>query len=340
MGNARPQVMPNDAWVVANDTRLQLSSPKCRVRDLSAACKIPVAIIRTTPSNNALLPQDALICAGDQLCIVSNRSVDDPCITVPIALIGAYLTICTALQTWSASTGFTPMLLGAFCGYFIADFVTGLAHLYFDTSPFHVAEPCGVLAPLVEVINKLRVTFRWHHLDPQSLEHNSFTVHLSEAWLALTPFTVLYWALLSPEHTLLRSVCLSICASVSLVQISHRMSHRRTHYEESKGTPYIPWIWRLLQDYGVVLHPSHHSVHHRCETSNFCILSGVASSLLDIFLANTKLHTFLHDATEQEWAFVLKSKGLSKSEWADVLAEWQTAGVTKSFTSGPKEHEG
>merc|ERR1712153_111770 len=92
MGNARPQVMPNDAWVVANDTRLQLSSPKCRVRDLSAACKIPVAIIRTTPSNNALLPQDALICAGDQLCIVSNRSVDDPCITVPIALIGAYLT--------------------------------------------------------------------------------------------------------------------------------------------------------------------------------------------------------------------------------------------------------
>lgn len=216
---------------------------------------------------------------------------------------------------WACSKNDAYIVIAA---YMFADLTTGVTHLYFDISPFNFERNASFLS---RILNNVRINFRMHHLTPGSMEYGTpWWNHLSEPWLVITPLMLL--CMVCPWRPL---VAFMVYNSVigSIVQVSHRMSHRRTRYDAALTNderPYIPVIWRTLQDVGLVLRPAHHQVHHKTETRNFSIIHGWSSALLNLIVRHYALHTFMHDGTKREWDFVLRRKKASTIELDRVVA--------------------
>jgi len=160
----------------------------------------------------------------------------------------------------------TALVLGAICGYLVADLVSGTVHWVADRF-FDPGTP--ILGPA------LIVPFREHHADPLAMTRHDFfeisgnnglaTIPLAGA-LLLMPVPTSWWG------QAIAAVLACFGLSVVVANQIHCWAHRTQ----------APRAIRLLQRIGLVLSPARHAIHHRdTHDRAYCVTSGWLNPLLD-----------------------------------------------------------
>lgn len=153
-------------------------------------------------------------------------------------------------------------------GYFVADFLTGLLHLVCDNTPLSLRTIYSGRPPW----EWAAYGFHYHHINPTDWNHNNiyFGAVVRAGFLFYVPLTLMTLPLHS--RPFLR-VALLVCAHTGvLAQYTHAASHGRFHSNK---------MVRWLQDYGIILHPDTHKIHHQQFDQNYAILNGWSNGLLN-----------------------------------------------------------
>ena len=158
-----------------------------------------------------------------------------------------------------------PILL---LSYFIADIISGIIHWIGDTlgnenTPF--------------VGNNFIKPFRLHHQNPRLMSSISVSENLgSSFFLIIIPEALLLFIINSSNEELnhIYFLCQNIFFFSALTNLFHRWAHRR----RNELTPIIIF----LQDYHIILNPTHHQKHHSGDyNKSFCVTNGWGNLILD-----------------------------------------------------------
>ncbi len=162
--------------------------------------------------------------------------------------------------------GWVALGLGAVAGYVLADFASGLVHWLADRY-FDPRTP--VLGPA------LIRPFREHHADALAMtRHDFFEISGNNALVTL-PLALVLWTRPTPTsfESQLGFACL---ASLGLAAVVTNQLHCWAHRRQRPG-----WV-RRLQDWGLILSPAAHALHHRrAHDRAYCVTSGWLNPLLD-----------------------------------------------------------
>ncbi|MBW2496580.1 MAG: kua-ubiquitin conjugating enzyme hybrid localization domain protein [Deltaproteobacteria bacterium] len=162
-----------------------------------------------------------------------------------------------------------PALLGAMCGYLLADFLSGSVHWLADR---YFTPTTWLIGPL------LIAPFREHHVDASEItRHDFFEVSGNNALVTL-PAVALLLTLPLPDPTGGASIPgviglgLGTTAALLLTNQLHRWAH----------TEHPPRPIARLQRWGWILSPERHARHHAGGHDRaYCVTSGWLNPLLD-----------------------------------------------------------
>ncbi len=177
------------------------------------------------------------------------------------AIVMAGWLLVRIVQTEHVSFAWWWMTLAAFIGVLAADFTSGFVHWMFDTWG-------SVDTPIVGRI-AIR-TFRHHHVDEKAITRHDFVETNGHNFaLSLLPGTVGV-LLVRPETATSLDVFIGMALlGLAVVNTWTSQIHKWAHTDER------PRIVRLLQRSRIILHPEHHSVHHKSpHRRNYCITLG------------------------------------------------------------------
>jgi hypothetical protein len=167
---------------------------------------------------------------------------------------------------WVASSAWLPLLGGALVGYVLADFFSGLVHWMADRY-FDPETP--VLGPA------LIAPFREHHADALAMTRHDFCEISGNNALATIPLALLLVYTPVPvgfTAQLLASTVFSLGLSIIATNQFHCWAH--------VANP--PGFARLLQDWGLILSPRQHAVHHdKDHDRSYCVTSGWLNPICD-----------------------------------------------------------
>lgn len=157
-------------------------------------------------------------------------------------------------------------LLGCLTGYVLADAIAGTVHWIADRF-FHPE------TPLIGAV--LIAPFRDHHDDALGItRHDLFEVSGNNALVTLPVVVALAWVPVPTEA--LGHFLVATGASLTLALFATNFFHRWAH------APSPPRLARLLQDWGLILTPERHALHHRHDHDRaYCVTSGWLNPLLD-----------------------------------------------------------
>jgi plasmanylethanolamine desaturase len=152
--------------------------------------------------------------------------------------------------------------------YAVADLLSGLVHLLFDT----VGSPD---TPLIG--QKFIRPFRDHHDDPSAMTRGDFVAVNSDNFFVCLPAILPAAIFLDTHHH--PYVAAFLVALVLPVLVTNQI-HKWTHVPEA------PRAVRWLQCRGLVLSNEHHDAHHaEPRNRNYCITWGALDRLLNRVLA-------------------------------------------------------
>ncbi|KZV16489.1 fatty acid desaturase 4, chloroplastic [Dorcoceras hygrometricum] len=153
-------------------------------------------------------------------------------------------------------------IFAAVAGYVLSDFLSGMVHWAIDNygDPNH-----PVLGPHIEGILR-------HHRQPWVLAHRHFATNIyvqgAAATILFTPVNVF-----SDDLNLLAFTSVFGCCGF-LSQQFHAWAHRPRQK--------LPPLVAALQDWGIILAPSHHAGHHQSPfDKKYCIVNGICDWILD-----------------------------------------------------------
>lgn len=166
------------------------------------------------------------------------------------------------------SSYFVPCFISALLGILLADFISGLAHWGFDTWGSTDTPGFGVLIR----------SFREHHVDQTSITRHDFVETNGDNMMPCVPFI---WALyflnpFSPDAAIFNPsfYCWFLTATIAIAFTNQ--THKSAH--QVKQPPVI----RELMQWGILLSPQHHRVHHSGEFErHYCITTGWLNKPLD-----------------------------------------------------------
>jgi ubiquitin-conjugating enzyme E2 variant len=193
------------------------------------------------------------------------------------------LAIRIAPELGSAS-GLALVLVGGLTGYVLADAIAGAVHWFADR----------FFAPDTPVIGALLIApFRDHHDDALGItRHDLFDVCGNNALVTL-PVVVVLASLPAPDQALGR-FAIVVGASTTLALFATNLFHRWAH------APSPPRLARRLQDWGLILTPERHALHHRHDHDRaYCVTSGWLNPLLDRVGLFERLEHWLAPARRQ-----------------------------------------
>lgn len=165
--------------------------------------------------------------------------------------------------------------LGAFLvGYFLADLVSGLVHLWFDMFPLRMRQNKTIMEAIAW-------GFQRHHAVQQNWLHDDIFESgiLTSGFLAF-PLCLLYLFLYrvgmvtSPYPAFAWTVFLTTCLHVQLF-------HAVAHNTFKGGPPLLQAVLHWLMSTGLILDCKTHHLHHTQFDCNFGIVNGWSNCLVN-----------------------------------------------------------
>ena len=154
-------------------------------------------------------------------------------------------------------------------GYLVADLLSGIVHFLADNfgSPHTPFVGQGFVLP-----------FRQHHDDPLGITRHGFFVANGNNALVCLPLLIPV-VLFTPVTSSAIGYIAGVFTFVMLFAVFlTNQTHKWAHME------FAPRPVRWLQDAGVILSRSHHSIHHeRPYNTHYCITVGAWNSLFERF---------------------------------------------------------
>jgi Lipid desaturase domain len=197
------------------------------------------------------------------------------------------------LNLWFAGAPDWRWVPAAAGGWYIADLLSGLTHMYMDYRPctpgvgldemFHYSgsrESAEYLAlrdrvlPRISPFERLVYDFKNHHPRPEALGRRSFMVQIGSTILLVSlPFSILLnflcLMLALPGWLIAGAVVLTIGGT--LAQYFHGTLHR----------PDNPWIVRTMRRIGLLMTPEAHALHHATLRRDFATNTGWSNPLVN-----------------------------------------------------------
>lgn len=160
--------------------------------------------------------------------------------------------------------------------FFWYDFFSGLLHIVLDNPEFISYPVLGT--PCLE--------FQWHHHIPLDLSSKDFLQTCGDLNTVTTILGGIYFGLLRLSSV---GTCLASCKVLYAYygQLCHCMAHTPVHRRSA--------LVNTLQDWGFMVSPLEHGVHHKTYDDNFCIGSGVCNPAVTWCIKNlpTNKHFWL-----------------------------------------------
>ncbi len=156
----------------------------------------------------------------------------------------------------------TFVMLAIVTGFFVADFISGFFHWFFDTW----------FSPNTPFIGKAFVrTFREHHVDPTAITRHDFVETNGSNILAGGVLVAAGHWFAEAESAFAALALLFAGLFMSITSQVHKWAH----------TERVPKLVRLLQWTRLILTKAGHAVHHDAPFDRaYCITSGVLNSML------------------------------------------------------------
>jgi hypothetical protein len=199
-----------------------------------------------------------------------------------------------ALNLWFAGTPNWTWIPAALVGWYLADLMSGLTHMYMDYRPctpgigldqmFHYTgsrESEDYLAlrqrvlPRISPFERLVYDFKNHHPRPDALGRRPFLVQIGS--------TILFVSL--PVSILLNLLCLSFAPPGWLVFGLVVLTIGGTLAQYFHGTlhrPDNPWIVHAMRRLGLLMTPEAHALHHATLRRDFATNTGWSNPLVNV----------------------------------------------------------
>ena len=199
-----------------------------------------------------------------------------------------------ALNLWFAGVPDWRWILAALAGWYVADLMSGLTHMYMDyrlctpgiglSDMFHYTgsrESADYQAlrervlPRISPFERLVYDFKNHHPRPEALGRRTFLVQIGS--------TIIFFAL--PASLLLNVACRFVplpgwlvfgvavlIAGGTLAQYFHGTLHRADN----------PWIVHAMRRVGLLMTPEAHALHHATLRRDFATNTGWSNPLVNL----------------------------------------------------------
>jgi TMEM189-like protein len=222
--------------------------------------------------------------------------------------VTALFVLSLALSLWFAGTPDWRWIPAALVGWYVADLLSGVTHMYMDYRPctpgigldrvFHYPgsrESDEYLAlrdevmPRISPFERLVYDFKNHHPRPDALGRRPFLVQIgSTLMFASLPFSILLnllcLAIALPGWLISGAVVLTIGGT--LAQYFHGTLHR----------PDNPWIVRAMRHAGLLMTPEAHALHHESLRRDFATNTGWSNPLVNAIFRLATARGWLHES--------------------------------------------
>ena len=213
-----------------------------------------------------------------------------------------------ALNLWFAGVPDWRWVPAALAGWYVADLLSGLTHMYMDYRPctpgvglnemFHYTgsrEGADYLAlrdrvlPRISAFERLVYDFKNHHPRPEALGRRPFLVQIGS--------TILFVSL--PASVLLN--CITLVSAVpgwfiagavvlivggTLAQYFHGTLHRVDN----------PWVVRAMRHVGLLMTPEAHTLHHATLRRDFATNTGWSNPVVNLIFRVATSRGWLNEA--------------------------------------------
>lgn len=221
-----------------------------------------------------------------KLTVVSQRLI--------VAIYYLLLGTCLYFVDWQYAS-WLSILITAYIGLWVADFASGLVHLYIDYQPLNYAKGFGVLYDykgdrggehFVSMKKELMkhaswfdhtvYSFKIHHRDASSNKHRHYREFFVEfvAPASILLFCSLFVSFVFPQHFLTTHLALfDVIVSVAALHADH--IHVCMHGSSTmlRGKHIV----RFLSRYRVIYSYKTHALHHKDGLTGFCFVTGHAN---------------------------------------------------------------
>jgi hypothetical protein len=222
--------------------------------------------------------------------------------------VTALFLLSLALNLWLAGVPDWRWIPGVAAGWYIADLLSGLTHMYMDYRPctpgvglermFHypgsresaeyLALRDGVL-PRISPFERLVYDFKNHHPRPEALGRRPFLVQIGSTILFLSlPFSIvlnlLCMAVGLPGWLIAGAVTLTVGGT--LAQYFHGTLHRSDNV----------WVIRATRRVGLLMTPEAHALHHQTLRRDFATNTGWSNPLVNAIFRVAMCRGWLDEA--------------------------------------------
>jgi hypothetical protein len=223
----------------------------------------------------------------------------------PIAILFA---ISFALNLWFAGVPDWRWIPAALAGWYIADLMSGLTHMYMDYRPctpgiglaklFHYSgsrESADYIAlrdslfPRISPFERLVYDFKNHHPRPDALGRRPFQVQIGSTILFVSlPLSILLNVLCLAGNLpgWLVAGALTLMVGGTLAQYFHGTLHRADN----------PWIVHAMRRTGLLMTPEAHALHHATLRQDFATNTGWSNPLVNALFRLATRRGWLNEA--------------------------------------------
>ena len=213
-----------------------------------------------------------------------------------------------ALNLWFAGTPAWTWIPAALAGWYFADLMSGLTHMYMDYRPctagigldqmFHYAgsrESEDYLAlrsrilPRISPFERLVYDFKNHHPRPDALGRRPFLVQIGSTIIFVSlPASILLnlLALITPLAGWLIVGSVVFIVGGTLAQYFHGTLHRADN----------PWIVHAMRRVGLLMTPQAHALHHATLRRDFATNTGWSNPLVNAIFRAAMRRGWLNEA--------------------------------------------
>jgi hypothetical protein len=220
----------------------------------------------------------------------------------------ALFALSLALNLWFAGVPDWRWIAAALAGWYAADLMSGLTHMYMDYRPCtpgiglrrmfdyegsresdeYLALRDRVL-PRISPFERLVYDFKNHHPRPEALGRRAFLVQIGS--------TILFFSL--PVSILLNLICVAaplpgwmvfglavLTIGGTLAQYFHGTLHRMDN----------PWIVHAMRRVGLLMTPEAHALHHETLRRDFATNTGWSNPLVNLIFRAAISRGWLNEA--------------------------------------------
>ena len=213
-----------------------------------------------------------------------------------------------ALNLWLAGVPDWRWLPAALAGWYVADLLSGVTHMYMDYRPctpgigldrvFHYAgsrESADYLAlrdrvmPRISPFERLVYDFKNHHPRPEALGRRPFLVQIGSTILFVSlPASLLLNALslALPLPGWLVAGVVVLLVGGTLAQYFHGTLHRADN----------PAIVRAMRRIGLLMTPEAHALHHETLRRDFATNTGWSNPLVNLLFRTAMRRGWINEA--------------------------------------------